>query len=189
MADLPFPDPPLADEVIRLRPWLPDDVDAAHEAVQDPLIPRFTRVPEGQTKEEITRFIEGREPARRSGIVLSLVIADARSGALMGTVSLMGVDWEQRRGDVGFWTASGARGRGAATRAVRMLSRWALTELGLARIQLGTYTDNHASQRVAERCGFVREGVLRAFLEVKGHRHDIVMFSLLVDDLTEMQRS
>ncbi len=70
-----------------------------------------------------------------------------------------------------------------ATRAVRLLSRWALTELGLSRVQLGTYIDNYASQRVAERCGFVREGVLRSYIEVKGCRHDVVMFSLLPDDL------
>lgn len=188
MAELPFPDPPLADEVVRLRAWSRNDIDAAHAAVQDPLIPRFTRVPESQTKEEISRFIEGREQARQSGCVLPLVIAAAQNDALLGTVSLMDLDWEQRRGDVGFWIASWARGQGVATRAVHLLSRWALTELGLARIQLGTYVDNHASQRVAERCGFLREGVLRAFLEVRGRRHDIVMFSLLSDDPIGTQR-
>jgi hypothetical protein len=50
MTELPFPDPPLTDEVLRLRPWLRDDIDAAHAAVQDPLTPRFTRVPESQTE-------------------------------------------------------------------------------------------------------------------------------------------
>lgn len=183
MAELPFPDPPLGDEIIRLRSWSQNDLDAVHEATQDVLISRFTRVPNHQTKEDIRRFIEGREPARQSGNVLPLVIADARSDELLGTISLMGLEWEQRRAGVGFWLAPRARGQGVATRAVTLLSRWALTELGLARFQLGTYTDNYASQRVAERCGFVREGVLRSFLEVKGRRHDIVMFSLLHDDV------
>jgi hypothetical protein len=45
MAELAFPDPPLFDEVVRLRPWSPADVDAAHAATRDPLIPRYTRVP------------------------------------------------------------------------------------------------------------------------------------------------
>jgi len=183
MAQFPFPDPPLVDEIIRLRPWSQNDADAAHEATQDALIPRFTHVPENQTKEDIRRFIDGREPARQSGNVLPLVIANTRSDELLGTISLMGLEWEQRRGGIGFWLAPEARGHSVATRAVRLLSRWALTELGLARVQLGTYTDNYASQRVAERCGFVREGVLRSFLEIKGHRHDLVMFSLLPGDL------
>ena len=183
MVELPFPDPPLADEIVRLRPWSHNDLDAGHEATQDPLIPRFTRVPENQTREDLRRFIEGREPARRSGAVLPLVIAEMRSDGLLGTVSLMDLDWEQRRGSVGFWVAPWARGQGVATRAVKLLSCWALTELGLARVQLGAYRDNHASQRVAKRCGFIREGVLRSFLLVKGRRHDLVMFSLLPEDL------
>jgi RimJ/RimL family protein N-acetyltransferase len=111
------------------------------------------------------------------------VIADVRTDALLGSVSLMAVDREQRRAGLGYWVARWARERGVATRAVGLLSRWALSELSLARVELGTYPDNHASQCVAERCGFVREGVLRAYLEVKGQRHDIVMFSLLADDL------
>ena len=160
MAELPFPAPPLADEVVRLRPWSRNDVDATHAAVQDPLIPRFTRVPQSQTKEGISRFIEGREEARQSGTVLPLVVAAAQNDAVVAEPE----GAQTRRGDVGFWIAPWARGQGAATRAVQLLSRWALTELGLARVQLATYVDNHASQRVAERCGFVREGVLRAFL-------------------------
>jgi RimJ/RimL family protein N-acetyltransferase len=138
-------------------------------------------VPESPTKEELSRFIESRERARQSGTVLPLVIAAAQDDGLLGTVSLMALDWEQHRGDVGFWIASWARGQGVATRAVHLLFRWALTELGLAGIQLCTYVDNHASQRVAERCGFVREGVMRAYL-VRGRRHDVVMFPLLSDE-------
>jgi hypothetical protein len=49
MTHLPFPDPPLADDPIRLRPWSDTDADATFRATQDPLIPRFTRVPERQT--------------------------------------------------------------------------------------------------------------------------------------------
>lgn len=137
MAELPFPDPPLGDEIIRLRSWSQNDLDAVHEATQDVLISRFTRVPNHQTKEDIRRFIEGREPARQSGNVLPLVIADARSDELLGTISLMGLEWEQRRAGVGFWLAPRARGQGVATRAVTLLSRWALTEFGPARFQLG----------------------------------------------------
>jgi RimJ/RimL family protein N-acetyltransferase len=43
--------------------------------------------------------------------------------------------------------------------------------------------DNAASQRVAERCGFIREGVLRSHLPFKGGRRDTVLFSLLPAEL------
>jgi RimJ/RimL family protein N-acetyltransferase len=183
MTALPLPDPPLADDLVRLRPWTEADVHAAFRATQDALIQRFTRVPENQTEAELRRFVEGREPARRAGEALTLVIADVRSDDLLGVISLLRLEWEQRRGEIGYWVAPWVRGRGVATRATRMLSRWALRSLGLARVALHTDTDNEASQKVAERCGFVREGVLRSFEERKGSRRHIVVFSLVSDDL------
>ena len=51
--------------------------------------------------------------------------------------------------------------------ALQALSRWAIEELGLGRVELVTDPDNIASQRVAEKAGFTREGVLRSIL-VKG---------------------
>ena len=71
-----------------------------------------------------------------------------------------------------------ARGRGVATHAVRLIAGWAFTELGLARLELTCGPDNEASQRVAERCGFTREG-LRSHMPFKGGRRDTVVFSLL----------
>jgi RimJ/RimL family protein N-acetyltransferase len=75
------------------------------------------------------------------------------------------------------------RGHGAATRAVRLLARWAFDDLGIARLELTCGPDNTASQRVAERCGFTREGVLRSHMPFKGGRRDTVMFSLLPGEL------
>jgi RimJ/RimL family protein N-acetyltransferase len=66
---------------------------------------------------------------------------------------------------------------------VRLLAPWALRELRLARVALHTTPDNKASQRVAERAGFTREGVLRSFEEHDGRRVDVVVFSLLPADL------
>jgi RimJ/RimL family protein N-acetyltransferase len=51
------------------------------------------------------------------------------------------------------------------------------------RLELTCSPDNVGSQRVAERAGFVREGVLRSHLPYKGARRDSVMFSLLPDEL------
>jgi RimJ/RimL family protein N-acetyltransferase len=184
MTELPFPDPPLADDSVRLRPWSETDVDAAFRATQDSLIPRFTRVPENQTQDDVRRFVEGQERARRAGEALALAIAGPQANELLGTISLLRFEWPERRGEVGYWLAPWARGRGVATAAVRLLSRWALIELGLARLALHADSDNGASQRVAERCGFTREGVLRSFEERKGRRYDIVVFSLVRGDLS-----
>jgi RimJ/RimL family protein N-acetyltransferase len=69
------------------------------------------------------------------------------------------------------------------TRALRLLCRYAFEELALERLELFTDPDNPASQRVAGKVGFQREGILRSHLpHPDGRRRDSVMFSLLPDD-------
>ena len=88
-----------------------------------------------------------------------------------------------RRAGIGYWLLPEARGKGLATRAVRLVSRWALSDLGLPRLGLFAEPSNVHSQRVAERAGFHREGVLRSWAEIDGRRVDYVAFSLLPADL------
>jgi RimJ/RimL family protein N-acetyltransferase len=106
----------------------------------------------------------------------------ARRIASRVSVLVYDIDAGQARAAVGYWLAPHARGRGIATRAVRLLARWALDDLGLARLQITCGPDNLASQRVAERAGFTREGVLRSHYPFKGSRRDTVVFSLLPGD-------
>ena len=76
------------------------------------------------------------------------------------------------------------RGRGIVPDALRTLGRYGFGELGLGRIELITDPDNRTSQRVAEKVGFRREGVLRShLLHPDGRRRDSVMFSLLPGEL------
>ena len=56
-------------------------------------------------------------------------------------------------------------------------------QLGLGRVEILAATGNRASQRVAERAGFTREGVLRSYTDNKGERLDMIAYSLLPGDL------
>ena len=87
-------------------------------------------------------------------------------------------------GHIGYWCAPDARGRGVTTRALRRLCRYALDELRLERLDLITDVENLASQRVAEKVGFQREGVLRSHVRhPDGRRRDSLSFSLLPGEL------
>jgi RimJ/RimL family protein N-acetyltransferase len=180
---IPLPDPPLAAGGIRLRPWREADLPAALRGTRDPLVPRFTRVPDENTPEQLRTYFEGHETERESGVALHQAIADAQSDAFLGAISLLRFVWDDARCEVGYWLAPEGRGRGAATTGTRLLATWALTSLGLERVDLHAARDNVASQRVAERAGFTREGVLRSHESLKGRRNDIVVFSLIRADL------
>jgi RimJ/RimL family protein N-acetyltransferase len=60
--------------------------------------------------------------------------------------------------EVGYWVAAHARGRGIATRAVRLVCDWAARELGLEALEIMHHEDNPASQGVARAAGFTESG-------------------------------
>jgi RimJ/RimL family protein N-acetyltransferase len=129
--------------------------------------------------DEVRTLIAEQIPAANaSGRTVTLVIADASSDALLGGVALREIEWERGVGEISYWLLPGARGRGVATRAARLLSVWGI-EQGLERIQGYAAVDNAPSQRVLERAGFTREGVLRSLPRLRGGRGDSVLYSLL----------
>lgn len=183
MAGLPLPTPPLSDDVVALRPWSAADVPAQLAAFSDAAFQRFSDW-EPRTEADARRSLVEQEQARRRGeqVELAVVARDDRD-VVLGGASLNGVDLSQGRAAVGYWLAPEARGRGFATRSVRLLAGWAFEDLGVVRLELTCGPDNRASQRVAERCGFTREGILPSHMPFKGGRRDTVVFSLLPDDL------
>jgi RimJ/RimL family protein N-acetyltransferase len=113
------------------------------------------------------------ETARQSGRFLYLVAASPDTDAYLGEILLFRRTDEVAEvaiGEVAYVVAPTARGRGLATAAVRMVSRWALGDLGLARLQISVHPDNTPSLRVAERAGYVREGMVRSLKLIRGVR-------------------
>ena len=171
--------PSLADQVVLLRPWREADVPAQLDAFSDPFFLRFSDWAP-RTEADARAYLAAHEQARRRGEQIELALVEPHDeGVVLGGGSLNNVDLREGRAAIGYWLAPHARGRGVATHAVRLISRWAFEELQLARLELTCGPDNVASQRVAERCGFTREGVLRSHLPFKGARRDTVVFSLL----------
>jgi RimJ/RimL family protein N-acetyltransferase len=179
--DLRVPD--LEDDELRLRPPERRDVDAVTVACQDPDISRFTRIPSPYERAHAEGWIAHSAEAWGAGTEAAFVIVDERRGDLVGSIGVMRLDDERLVAEIGYWVAKDARGRGIATRAVRLVSRWAVGELGVQRLELMSHVDNAASQAVAEAAGFVHEGVLRSYATLGCGVSDVVMFSRLPSDL------
>ena len=164
---------------LELRPWTMDDVPALVDALNDAEIARWIpAIPQPYTEDDATAFI--RHGATRAGRTEFAVTED---GAVVAAIGL-DVDDFLRQGTTGYWCAEHARGRGLITHSLRLLSKHAFEQLGVGRMQLFTDPENHASQRVAEKVGYRREGVLRAHLPQRdGTRADSVVFSLLPGEL------
>lgn len=184
---LPLPAVPcLVDEGVVLRALKASDAQVVFEAChEDREILRWAMRPVPFTRSAADDWIRDRDAERERGERITFAITAARSDALIGAVWLGRFDLEARRAEFGYWVAAAARGNGAATRAVSLVSRWGFEALDLARLQILTPTKNPASRRVAERAGFRNEGVLRAYRNIGGEQTDLVMYSLLASDLQD----
>jgi RimJ/RimL family protein N-acetyltransferase len=181
---LTYPDPELTDDQVVLRPWRFDDLPCIEEASGDPAIPETTTVPEPFTAAEGRAFIVRQWNRQTDGEGLSLAIADKTDGRARGLVVLLLRQVKATAG-IGYWIVPNARESTRATRAVRLLSRWALTQGDIERVEALVELENLASKRVLESCGFQPEGVLQSRLAFGTHRADALSFSLLTTDIAD----
>ena len=179
-----LPSEPLVNGSTALRAWRDSDLDSLVAACQDREISRWTRVPHPYGPSDARAYLLQRHDALHAGASapFAIVLAEDRDH-LLGSISLMRFSWTHARGEVGYWLAKDGRGQGHVSRAVRLITNWGFAHLGLQRIDLMAATGNPASQRVAERCGFTREAVLRSYMVGKNGRDDMVAFGLLATDV------
>ena len=175
------PDPPLQDDLIRLEPLAPAHLAELLALADDPDVVRFTRVPAGADETFARRWIGRYQGGWQDGSSAGFAIRDHDAGFL-GFAGVVDLDLEHREGEIGYMVAPSARGRGIAPRAVELLTRWGFDELGLIRLELRIDVENPASERVAERSGYVREGVLRNVHFKEGLRCDLAVWSRLRQD-------
>ncbi len=167
-------DPLLIDVPVRLetsrlvlRPHRAGDGAALHEALAESIteLRQFLWflpwVAEEQTLESAEircRRCESNFLARSD---LPFLMIEKSTGRLVGSVGLHRTDWKLPKTEIGFWIRSSASGKGYVTESVETLVTWAFAQLGVQRVELVTDEANTASRKVAERCGFQLEGILR----------------------------
>lgn len=187
MTAVPWPDPPLRSDRVLLRPWSADDLPVLVALGQDLTVARwFPVIPYPYTERDAADWLHSEEMARQAGKGISFAIVHTESGEVLGGISLGNIDALLRTASLGYWLGAHARGHGHMTPTVRLVAAWAFQALGLARLEGTVDPENLASQRVAERCGFRREGCLRSSTIIRhtGERRDAFIYGLLSDELT-----
>jgi RimJ/RimL family protein N-acetyltransferase len=155
--------PPLLDGDLELRPPTAADVPAITAICQDPEIQRWTRVPSPYTEEDARSFVLMAMGALAEGTGVHLLAAPTHgpAGAVWGCVGVS-IDARDLTGELGYWVAAEARGRGVAGRAARLLAGYALGPLGLGSLHLIAGADNGPSNAVARAVGFRLVGTRRS---------------------------
>jgi RimJ/RimL family protein N-acetyltransferase len=175
----------LSEGPLLIRPYQERDVDALYEGVRES-IPEVSRwlawCHENYSIEESRDFISSRELASQGGEWYSFAIFEIDGGKFLGGVGINFINRVYQFANLGYWVRTSAARRGVATTATRLAARFAFDQLGLQRIEIVAAVDNLPSQRVAEKAGAQREGVLRNRLLIRGQSFDAVLFSLVPED-------
>jgi len=170
-------EPSLDGTHVLLRPVSARDVTANYiRWLNDRLVNRFmeTRFRE-HTEENIRDFVE---KMRRDPDVYFMAIINKQEGFHIGNIKLGPVSRDHRRGEISFFIGEQALwGKGLATEAVSLLTDYGLSQLGLLKVTAGTYSNNIGSARVFEKCGYIREAVLRRHYVCEGELVDRFCFA------------
>jgi RimJ/RimL family protein N-acetyltransferase len=158
-----------AEHVAAFEQMTDDETVAAHTPFPHPL-------PTGFGAQWLARY----DAARAEGTREAFAIMDRDE--LVGIAVAPRIDAAAREVELGYVVARGSRGRGVATAALDLLTRWAFEERSAARAYLRINVGNEASRRVAARCGYTYEGTLRSTWFKDDLRVDTEVWSRLPGD-------
>jgi RimJ/RimL family protein N-acetyltransferase len=155
------------------------DSEYARQLDSDPAHPKSAK----QAKEEIQKWLENEQPDN-----FGLVIRTLADDRLIGFIGLDGIWWAHGDAFVGIGIGDPEyRGKGYGTDALRVILRYAFTELNLHRVSLDVFEYNSRAIRCYEKAGFVVEGRARQFLHRDGRRWDLIYMGILNDEWARQQ--
>jgi RimJ/RimL family protein N-acetyltransferase len=166
---------------VRLEPLSERHLDEFPALLADPDVLRFTRVPEPPPADFAQRWLDRYVAAREDGTAEAFAAVDT-GGRFVGLALAPEIDPEAREIELGYIVHPAHRGHGFATEILRLLTRWAFDEAGALRIELVINVENAASERVAARCGYTREGVARSIHLKQDIRTNAAIWSRLPSD-------
>jgi ribosomal-protein-serine acetyltransferase len=179
----------LSDGNTRLRAYRSDDVDALFEAVSES-IPELARwlpwAHPGYCRDQSAVWVASRAEAWYKGDAHDFAIEDAATSAFIGGCGLNRIDANSNCANLGYWVRTSRTRRGIATAAVKLLAPFGFADLGLQRLEILVAAENRASQRVAEKAGALKEGVLRRRFFLEGQPQDALLYSLIPEDLQQV---
>jgi RimJ/RimL family protein N-acetyltransferase len=171
----------LVGERVVLRPARLEDADAiAQGFADDPTMGAMLGMePHEENAEWLRSTFRVDDDAGEERKSHWFVIAHPQSGEPIGEIGLVDISWPNRRAGLSILVLPRSRRSGVGHEAIELLVGWAQGELGLHRIELRTLPENAAMQRLAEKSGFVREGVLRDYAVERGHFVDNLVYARL----------
>jgi len=149
----------------------------ARELSTDPYVPATGSLPAHADAEAARAWVRRQQRRHREGTGFSFTIARAGTGQGIGHCGLWLREASTGRASAGYAIVPSARGRGLGGQALTALTAFAWTLPHLFRVDLSIEPWNHASIRIAERCGYVFEGLIPRHQEIDGIWADMALYA------------
>jgi RimJ/RimL family protein N-acetyltransferase len=160
---------PRADAALSLRRWDVGDLGLLERATEDEYVALIERLPTPFDRELARAWVKARGETEWALVAAGAVIG----GAGYAPRHVPGL------AEIGYWIVPERRGAGLATAAVELVVSQAFAA-GIERLQATVEPWNVASQRVLEKAGFDREGLLRGYARWGDEqRRDVYLYARL----------
>jgi RimJ/RimL family protein N-acetyltransferase len=136
----------------------------------------------GYSLEDTVTWLELCRDGWEKGTQYSFIAVDVASGEVLADCSISQINRMHGFANLGYWVRSTATRQGLGSALARRVARFGVEELGLNRLEILTALGNTGSQRVAEKAGATREGVMRSRLILREDVIDAALFSLTAAD-------
>ncbi|NOZ81337.1 MAG: GNAT family N-acetyltransferase [DPANN group archaeon] len=169
-----------------LRPLEEKDAKDVVAAINFREIARYTRIPFPYTLTDAKNFIgrQEKEALEKRSFAFGIFLREKES--LIGGIGIHNINWEDGRGDFGYWLTPAEQGKGYAREAAYALLRHLFYDLQLNRVEIETIPSNRASQRLAQWLGAEKEGFLRKRCCAQEEQQDVFLFGLLGSDFERL---
>jgi [ribosomal protein S5]-alanine N-acetyltransferase len=174
--------PTLQHGLITLRVPEERDIVPLYEGVQDPIIPKFTRIPANYQMANAEHYVRERSP---NGFTMrtELQLALEYDGNFAGALSFHTLDLDEEKAEIGYWLTADVRGNGIATAATRLLTEYGFETIGFHRIEALVVESNIPSLKVLKNAGYMQEGIMRdKCCQDDGTREDMILFAAIRTD-------
>jgi len=168
---------------LQLRPVELSDAPEIQKAagmrgISDTMISLPHPYPEGEAE----RYFERKKEELKEGKSVTFVIEKKAEEGFCGIIELRAIDHEHSLGELSFWLAKSAWGKGYMSEVVQVVVQYGFEELRLNRLYAFHMIRNPATGRVLEKNGFLREGLLRQRVKKWGQYEDVAIMALLRRD-------
>ena len=178
--------PTLTHGLVTLRLINESDIPEIYDSCQDPVIPKFTRIPFEYTMAHAEFFVREKTPkslAEKTELAFAVEFGNGDQRKFAGLISFHSMDLPDLVAELGYWIRSEARGKGVGTTAARMLTNFGFESMGFERVEALVDVENVASKKLLLAAGYSLEGTLRRkSRRYDGSQIDMALFSVIRDE-------